>query len=801
MSITELEQLKKYVKQLEKENTYLREKLKQISLGNTSVEITASEQDVSSEEPHIVVNLQRSPDEKIQLFRSLFRGREDVYAVRWENAAGKSGYTPACGNEWVKPICQKPKIKCSQCPNKKLIPFADTVIYNHLSGKSFVGIYPLLQDDTCYFLAVDFDKDTWQRDVLAFYETCKKYAIPALLERSQSGNGAHVWIFFTNAISAQIARNLGTGLLTATMQENPQLSMDSYDRLFPNQDTLPQGGYGNLIALPLQGLRRKQGNSTFIDENFNPYDDPWCVLEKIKTLSITEMMAVIQKLSKTGSLLDIEINDDATDEKPWEMLVPPIEYPVIDENSLPKTIDIVFSNLIYVETKHLPKPIITKLKKLAAFQNPEFYRAQALRLSTHDKPRIISCADFFKEYIGLPRGCIDKVNALFAHYHTQIKIQDKTNLGQELLPNFQFTLREDQQSAFDELIKHRYGVLAATTAFGKTVLAGKIIAERKINTLILVHRQQLLEQWQEKLSIMLDIPKKQIGVLVGGKNKLTGLLDIAMLQSLSTREDITAIMAGYGQIIVDECHHISAFSFEQILKKACPHYVLGLTATPKRKDGHHPIITMQCGPIRYYVSNKSQLELSGYQHRVFVKHTPVTFALEHQNASFSDLYDWLIHHEERNQNIIHDVLSALDNGRTPILLTERTDHLAYFEKAFHGLIDHVFILKGGLSASQRKQSLEKLFNLPPQEKRLILATGRYIGEGFDDPRLDTLFLTLPISWQGTLQQYVGRLQRFHQDKHEIHVYDYADTSIPMLNRMLQKRLKKYHAMGYTINET
>ena len=801
MSTQETEQLQAYIQKLEKENANLR---KQLNVHDTPVaeQHTIISEKIESQSITLAEKKQRSPDEKIRLFRSLFRGREDVYALRWENSAGKSGYSPVCGNEWVKPICQKPKIKCAQCPHKRLLTLTDAVFYNHLSGKSFVGIYPLLHDDTCYFLAVDFDKNTWQKDALAFFNVCKKYDIPALLERSQSGKGAHIWIFFTDPIPAQTARNLGTGLLTATMQENPQLSMDSYDRLFPNQDTLPQGGYGNLIALPLQGLRRKHGNSTFIDENFNPVNDPWEILENIKMLSIKQVSAFINQFSKTSSLLDITDHDDTlSDEKPWEQSSIPIEYPVIDQANLPQNIELILSNLIYIETKHLPKILITKLKKIAAFQNPEFYRAQAMRLSTHGKARIIGCAEDLTDYIGLPRGCQEKIEALLAHYKIDISINDKTKAENKIDVDFHFTLRPEQQIAFDTMIKYRYGILAATTAFGKTVLAGKIIATRKTNTLVLVHRQQLLEQWQEKLSAMLFLPKKDIGILVGGKNKLTGNLDIAMLQSLSTREDVAAIISNYEQIIVDECHHISAFSFEQVLKKACPRFVLGLTATPKRKDGHHPIIAMQCGPIRHSVSSKAQLETSGQQHKVIVRNTSVELTLATQNSTITDLYQLLAQNEERNQLIVHDVLACLENGRTPILLTERTEHLLALEKKFQDLVEHIFILKGGMKASQRKTSLETLFSLPDQEKRLIIATGRYIGEGFDDPKLDTLFLTLPISWQGTLQQYVGRLHRSYKDKHEIQVYDYADTRIPMLNRMFHKRLKKYTAMGYHVEET
>ncbi len=740
-------------------------------------------------------------DEKIALYQSLFRGRTDVYAKRWENQSGKSGYSPTCGNEWVSPLCNKPKIKCSQCSNKKLLTLTDKVIFEHLAGKQFIGIYPLLQDDKCYFLAIDFDKESWQEDILAFFKICTKNAIPALIERSQSGNGGHIWIFFSVAIAAAIARNLGTKLLALTMQEYPNLTMDSYDRLFPNQDSLPKGGYGNLIALPLQGKRRKAGNSTFLDETLQPANDPWKVLSNITSLTLDNVNNIIKHLDEkiTGFqpiFQDLPDNDAA----PWERENSKRQYPFIEKAQLPNKVTLVLANQIYINTTTLPAKLINELKKIAAFPNPEFYRAQAMRLSTYNKPRVISCSEQKGQYLCLPRGSRQAIEQLLHYYPIKYQLVDKTNPGKSIHYPFHFILNEDQQLAFEEIMKSRYGILSAVTGFGKTVLAGKVISERKTNTLILVHRQQLLEQWHDKLSMMFDIDKNLIGTLCGGRKKLTGNVDIVMLQSISAQGEVKSFIRDYGQIIVDECHHISAFTFEQVMKEANPNYVLGLTATLKRKDGHHPIITMQCGQVCYHIDNRKQIEKSAYQYIVNIKHTTSYPKKLSQDINISELYNNLLNDNNRNQMICNDVLSAIRKNKTPLLLTERTQHLSILETILKGYVQNIFVLKGGLREKARKKVLNDLFSLPENATSLIIATGKYIGEGFDYPRLDTLFLALPISWQGTLQQYVGRLHRDHKNKNVITVYDYVDINVPMLMRMYQKRYKKYQSMGYQIEE-
>ncbi len=790
------EQIQKLITErdaLVKENTQLRELLQQHNL------LTTENNDDTTTETIVQSSaVKLSVEEKIALFRSLFRGRDDIYALRWEGKNGKVGYSPACINHWSKCQCVKPKIKCHECNKRELLPLTNQAIFDHLAGKVMAGIYPLQRDETCWFLAIDFDKASWHDDTTAFLKVCANLNIPATLERSQSGNGAHIWIFFTTSVPATIARKLGCGLLTLAMQQRHQLSLESYDRLFPNQDTMPKGGFGNLIAFPLQGQRRKQGNSVFIDENLQPYADQWDFLANIRKMTYEEIDSLVAQFSKANQIIDIRANEeDDENTTPWEKRSPKSSDKLVLTELLPSSIQIICANLIFIPKTDLPSAILNRLKKIAAFQNPEFYRTQALRLSTYNKPRVIGCAEEFPDHLGLPRGCLADIIEFLNEYQIQVELIDKTFSGNVIDVTFTGELRKDQEPAVKKITEYDTGILAATTAFGKTVVATWMIANRKVNTLILVHRQQLLEQWREKLSLFLDIPHKEIGMIGAGKHKPQGKIDIAMLQSLIRNGEVDEALANYGQVIVDECHHISAFSFEQVMKKVKARYVLGLTATPIRKDGHHPIIFMQCGPIRYRVHPKDFTN-NKCDHLVKIKQTDFLTSFT-DKIPINDIYAAMTTSESRNQQIIEDVLTALKEGRSPLLLTERVEHLDSLADRLKDVVKHIIILKGKMSKRTRTEAIEKLNIIPDNEERLILATGRYIGEGFDDARLDTLFLTMPISWHGTLQQYLGRLHRYHPNKTEIRVYDYVDVQMPMLQKMYQKRLKKYRAIGYSIS--
>ena len=745
-----------------------------------------------------------TPERKIALFRNLFRGREDIFAVRWEGKGGKSGYLPAGEMDWHAIHAAKPEDRKKVGRKTRILqPLTDEVIKNHLTGKQTVGIYPLLPDETCWFLAADFDKKSWMADATAFIATCRHFQVPAFVERSRSGNGAHIWMFFDRPVSAIDARKLGCALLTHTMERRHELGLDSYDRLFPSQDTMPKGGFGNLIALPLQKRPRDQGNTVFLDELFQPYTDQWRFLESIERIAAGRLANIIHEIAPRGNPVGVHLSlaDDDGGEAPWDWSPSRkrAERPV--NGQMPSIVRLVVSNLVFIEKKDLPSAMVDRLVRVAAFQNPEFYRAQAMRLSTYGKPRVISCGEFFPEHIGLPRGCVEEVTNLFKSHSVKVEIQDERSAGKKIDVFFHGELRADQKDAIARMLVHENGVLCAPTAFGKTVVAASMISTRAVNTLILVHRRQLMDQWRERLAAYFALPTNDIGQVGGGKDKRTGLIDVAVIQSLQHKGEIEDSVAEYGHVVVDECHHLSAVTFERVLRAVKAKYVLGLTATPTRKDGHHPIIYMQCGPIRFRLSARKAAETSPFQHKVFPRLTGFIWNRPENETTIQDVYAALFSDQSRNDLIVHDLVQTLSAGRSPLVLTGRTDHLDYLAEQLRGICSHTFILRGGMGARQRKKLAESLAAVPPDEPRVILATGSYLGEGFDDARLDTLLLVTPISWKGTLQQYVGRLHRLHENKTEVQVYDYADVSVPMLVRMYKKRLAGYAALGYAIAET
>ncbi|HEV2486284.1 MAG TPA: DEAD/DEAH box helicase family protein [Terracidiphilus sp.] len=785
---------------LREENLRLRRLL---TAHGIAVPLSASEDDrlTQPQEPAAAETKEERARKRIALFRGLFRGREDVYARRWENPEGRHGYSPAALKDWKAINSSKPEDrKKVDKDTRRFLPLTDTVIEGHLLGKETVGIYPLLQDETCWFLAVDFDKKTWTDDSRAFLNTCRELNVPVALERSRSGNGAHAWIFFESALPATTARKLGCAILTRTMERRHQLGLDSYDRLFPNQDTMPKGGFGNLIALPLQFTPRRSGNSIFVDAELRPYPDQWEFLSSIRRLSGAATEEIVADAQSHGDLIGVRISvaDDEDGQDPWTL--PPsrkrLERPI--EEPLPETVQIVRANLLYIEKQGLPSAMLNRLLRLAAFQNPEFYKAQAMRLPTFAKPRVIACGQDFLKYVAVPRGCLTDVLAILRAHRIQPQVCDERFTGTQIIAEFGAQLRPAQQEAAQEIAGHDEGILCAPTAFGKTAVAAWLIAARKVNTLILVHRQQLLDQWQERLAMFLGMPASSIGHIGGGKMNRTGRIDVAVIQSLYQKDDVKDFVAEYGQVIVDECHHISAFTFEQVMRQIKAKFVVGLTATPTRKDGHHPIIYMQCGPVRFSLSAKVMAQSNPFEHRVIPRHTDFQMPLSAGNATIQDVYAALSNDAMRNELIAHDVMRAVESGRTPLLLTGRTEHLQYFAVKLNVAVKHLFVLKGGMGKKQRRQIADAMAAVPDDEPRVILATGSYIGEGFDDARLDTLFLAMPISWKGTLQQYAGRLHRLHDNKRVVQVYDYVDNHVPMLARMYERRLKGYDVIGYSI---
>jgi superfamily II DNA or RNA helicase len=756
------------------------------------------------------VHQHSAADAKIRLFRSLFRGRDDVYPRRFESRkTGKSGYAPACGNEWVRGICEKPRIKCAECQYRQFLPLTDEVIRWHLSGfdragEPFVaGIYPMLQDETCFFLAIDFDKEGWREDSRAYIETCRALGVPAALERSRSGRGGHVWLFFEEAVTAASARRLGTFVLTETMERHPEVGFASYDRLFPNQDTLTHGGFGNLIALPLQKQPRDLGNSVFLNDEMVPYSDQWAFLSSVERVERGRLEHLVRDAEARGRVVGVRFPPADEDEpEPWTTPASRRrkDPPLIGE--VPANLELVLGNEVYIAKEALSPGLRNRLLRVAAFQNPEFYKAQTMRLPTYDKPRIIACAEEHSQHIGLPRGCMEDIQQLLSDLNIMPVVRDERCHGQPLNLTFQGTLRPEQHAAADSMMKHETGVLAATTAFGKTVVAAWLIAQRGVNTLVLVHRRQLLDQWVERLSTFLNINNREIGRVGGGRRKPTGRLDVAVIQSLVREGVVEDYVGEYGHVVVDECHHLSAHSFEQVVRRAKAKFVTGLSATVTRKDGHHPIIFMQCGPVRHRVSARAEAIRRPFTHAVLVRPTgfqPTISAASDKRVEFQSLYGDLIGDQSRNRRICDDVVESVQSGRSPLVLTERNEHLDTLANQLSGRVRNVIVLRGGMGKKQRGALVTQLAAVPRESERVIIATGRYIGEGFDDARLDTLFLTLPVSWHGTIAQYAGRLHRLYDGKQEVRIYDYADLNVPMLARMFDRRCRGYEAVGYSIS--
>lgn len=657
-------------------------------------------------------------------------------------------------------------------------------------------------------MAADFDEENWQADVTAFCRCCQDAGLIPAVERSRSGNGAHVWFFFSQPVSAADARRLGSGLLTQTMACRHELSFSSYDRLFPSQDTVPKGGFGNLIALPFQGQAQKNGNSLFVDAQFVPYEDQWAFLSSLPKITPEQLDACLQQLCRSGDMGELADGTEET-QVPWRRRR---SHRKLTRSDFPLQAKLTFSNLIYIPKAGFSQAALNAMKRLAAFPNPEFRAKQAMRLPVYGTPRVLDCGYEDDSYIGVPRGCMDAIIELFEQHDVPFALDDRRCTGCSIDVSFKGTLRAEQEPAAQALLAEDMGVLSATTAFGKTVIGAWLIGQRRINTLILVQSSALLEQWKVSLEQFLDIhevlpeaPKKRgrkkklhlIGQIGAGKNTRSGIIDIAIMQSLFEGEEksVKPFISEYGMIIVDECHHVAAFTFESILKSAEAKYVYGLSATPVRKDGHHPIIFMQCGPVRYLVDAKSQAEKRTFSHFVIPRFTRTRLP---NTEGIQNLYARVAENNDRNALLVADTLKLIQEGRTPILLTERKKHAALLASLLEGKVPNIFLLVGSDGQKDKREKLAALQDVPADEKVVVVATGKYIGEGFDSPRLDTLLLAMPISWKGTLAQYAGRLHRNYNGKSEVRIYDYVDVHVPMLERMYHRRLKGYAELGYQV---
>ena len=781
-----------------------------LPMGNPS-----SEQMIFFDSSSEILTKDSSLSQKIALFRNLFKGREDVYAKRYDNKiSGKTGYTPVCKNEWKNGICAKPKMKCQDCPNKDYVAINDQIIKAHFFGEAVFGIYPLLIDDHCWFLAIDFDEGDWQADIRTLRMFCNEKNIPISVEKSRSGNGGHAWFFFVEPIPAAKARKFGSILVTAIMNLRHEISFKSYDRLFPSQDSLQKDGLGNLIAMPLQGQAARIGNTCFVDESLNRYADQWVFLSQVHRMTQHEIDRFISLLAEESELGPLNDFEEKETDKPWQKKV----EESLDSSDFPKNLEITLANGIFIPKQDVSQRALNRIKRLAAFSNPEFFKKQAMRFSTWDTPRIISCHQEHEQYLQLPRGCQDALVELLKNANASWKFADERQSGQPIHVSFKGTLRPQQQEAANILSNRKTGVLCGTTAFGKTVTAINLIAHHKVNTMILVGSVPLMQQWQNSIMQFLDIqevlPAEEktrgrkkyrhiIGQLGGTKNDLHHVIDIIVFQSAQSGDLVKDFVKNYGLVIVDECHHVAAVSFEKVLSEVNSKYVYGLSATPVRQDGKHPIVYMQCGPIVYRDDAKTKASERPFAHILSPRFTNYQIPIEwdEKNIQIQDIFTDLTLSSDRNNQILKDIHAAIQQGRTIIVLTDRKDHVDLLVKGIKPDFPDVIDLTGSGTVKQKREKLDFIKSYPSEKPMLIIATGKYVGEGFDVPRLDTLLLAMPFSWKGTLAQYAGRLHRTYAGKSDVQIYDYIDIHVPVLDRMYGKRLKGYKDLGYQIGES
>ena len=825
-------ELQNKIKQLEKENQYLKLLLDKAGI-EYSTYILKEENDVYDIDQGARIIPRTITENDANLFFKMFWGRTDVYSKRQvKKSTGEVNYYTQCYKFWKNGCHKKLKdgVLCKDCEIQAYIPLDKTKIIEHLKGEStdgsdVIGVYPMLEDETCRFIVFDFDNhekgaastdyanvdNDWKEEVDTLRQICITNGIEPLVERSRSGRGAHIWIFFDKPIEATLARKFGNALLKKGTESYSLKSFRYYDRMIPMQDRLKKGGLGNLIALPLQGQALKQGNSAFIDENWNAYPNQWEVLLNKPKLTKEFIEDKIKEWNVLYTYENVDINDVLVKdgEKPWEKTKRFIEADVDGE------LDITLANGIYINKENLKPRIQNRIRELAAFSNPAFYKNQAMGLSNFANSRYIYMGNDDGDYIKIPRGLLDNITEECDKANIKYKIKNNRCDGRKINVEFNGKLKESQVPAVEKLIKDETGILNAATAFGKTVVCCNVIARKGVNTLILLQSSSLIDQWESALNKFLIIDeeppeyetptgrkrrrKSVIGKLQGAHDSTTGIIDIAMVGSVCKKGEYHKRLKDYGLVIVDECHHAASDTIVDVLQQVNAKYVYGVTATPFRGDGLEKINYMLLGPIRYKYTSKDRAKEQGIEHLVYPRFTrAVAPRFSNDKMHPNDAYEIVRNNEDRDTLIVNDVIKCIKDGRTPVVLTKFIDHSKKLYKRLSTYADRVFLLSGENKKKENKRIIEEMNQVTAEKSMILIATGQLIGEGFDFPRLDTLIMATPVAWKGIVEQYAGRLNRDYDGKENVIIYDYVDSNIDMFDRMYLKRLKAYKQIGYDV---
>lgn len=824
-----IKSLQSRIQALEDENRLLKERLEEAGVSYADIVSGDAGGVVELYDPDQGARIKKfDVTDKIasDFFMMFCRGRKNVYDLRYTNPkTGKNGYYTQCFNRWDRGchIQKKDGVRCKDCELRAYKPVTLPLIKAHMNGtdpngNDVVAIYPMLENNLCQLLVFDFDNyakgaeqedyanidDGWKEEINALRRICKNLDVDAVVERSRSGRGAHLWIFFKEMIPARLARRFGFALLEKGAESVNLKSFKYYDRMIPTQDALPEGGLGNVIALPLQGMALKSGNSAFVDENWNAYEDQLKVLAGTRRLTRQEIEDYLSLWYSTGFTSE----DNGTD-APWD------KNSEIEAGSVKGVVRIVLADRIYIDSSGMSNKTKRQLRRMATFSNKQYFQNQAMDMPNYDESRFIYLGSDEGKYIVLPRGLWEDILKKFDNAGIRYKIEDKRTQGRELNISFKGELRESQISAAETMLENETGILHAATAFGKTVVCCDMIARRGISTLILVDRADLMNQWIKRLDEFLDIDeelpeyqtktgrtrkrKSLIGNLQGAHDTLTGIVDVAMIRSLKKKDGFHPMLKEYAQVYFDECHHAASESAIEVLQEINAKYVYGVTATPKRGDGKEKINEFLLGPIRYRFTAKDRAEEQNIDHLVYPRFTRTVKPHHLSKTPYgNDAYELIRNNDVRDEQIIRDVAYCVQAGRTPVVLTKYVDHANKLSERLKKYADRLILLTGANGTKARREQVEELNRVDDSDSLILVGTGSLLGEGFDFPRLDTLFMATPVSGENVVEQYVGRLNRDYDGKENVIVYDYVDSHIPKFDKMYAARLKAYKKIGYEL---